>query len=117
MLFRSVIADLKKGGKFDDLARKLSKDDGTKARGGDLDWQSPATFDKDFAGAMVKLTKGKYTEAPVKTRFGYHVIQLDDSRASKHPPLAEVKNNLSQRLQRARIESLVAEMRAKAKVE
>ena len=114
---KTVIADLKKGAKFDELARKLSKDDGTKAKGGDLEWQSPGTFDKDFAGAMVKLTKGKYTEAPVKTRFGFHVIQLDDSRTAQHPPFAEVKGNLSQRLQRARIEALVAELRAKAKVE
>ena len=114
---KGIIADLKKGAKFDDLAKKLSKDEGTKAKGGDLGWQAPGTFDKDFAGAMVKLAKGKYTETPVKTRFGYHVIALDDSRAAQHPPLAEVKGNISQRLQRTRIESLVAELRAKAKVE
>jgi peptidyl-prolyl cis-trans isomerase C len=113
----TVIADLKKGAKFDELARKLSKDDGTKAKGGDLEWQSPGTFDKDFAGAMVKLTKGRYTEVPVKTRFGFHVIQLEDSRNAQHPPLAEVKGNIAQRLQRARIENLIAELRAKAKVE
>jgi peptidyl-prolyl cis-trans isomerase C len=114
---KSIIADLKKGAKFDDLARKLSKDDGTKAKGGDLDWQSPGSFDKDFSSAMVKLAKGKYTETPVKTRFGFHVIQLEDSRAAQHPPLAEVKGQISQRLQRARIEAVVAELRAKAKVE
>lgn len=114
---KTVIADLKKGAKFDELARKVSKDDGSKTKGGDLEWQSPGTFDKDFANAMVKLTKGRYTEAPVKSRFGFHVIQLDDSRNAQHPPLAEVKPNISQRLQRARIESLIAELRAKAKVE
>ena len=114
---KSIIADLKKGAKFDDLAKKLSKDDGTKAKGGDLGWQAPGTFDKDFANAMVKLTKGRYTDNPVKTRFGFHVIELEDSRAAQHPPLAEVKANLSQRLQRSRIESLIAELRTKAKVE
>ena len=114
---RTAIADLKKGAKFDELARKISKDDGTKAKGGDLDWQSPGTFDKDFANAMVKLSKGRYTETPVKTRFGFHVIQLEDSRAAQHPPLTEVKGQISQRLQRARVESVVAELRAKAKVE
>jgi peptidyl-prolyl cis-trans isomerase C len=113
----AVIADLKKGAKFDELARKLSKDDGTKTKGGDLEWQSPGTFDKDFANAMVKLTKGRYTEVPVKTRFGFHVIQLEDSRNAQHPPLAEVKGNIAQRLQRTRIESLIAQLRAKAKVE
>ena len=114
---RTAIADLKKGAKFDELARKISKDDGTKAKGGDLDWQAPGTFDKDFANAMVKLSKGRYTETPVKTRFGFHVIQLEDSRAAQHPPLTEVKGQISQRLQRARVESVVAELRAKAKVE
>ena len=114
---KSVIGELKKGAKFDDLAKKLSKDEGTKAKGGDLDWQPPGTFDKDFANAMVKLAKGKYSDAPVKTRFGFHVIQLDDSRAAQHPPVAEVKANLTQKLQRTRIEGLIAELRAKAKVE
>jgi peptidyl-prolyl cis-trans isomerase C len=114
---KSAIADLRKGAKFDDLARKLSKDEGTKAKGGDLGWQAPGTFDKDFSTAMVKLAKGKYTDTPVKTRFGFHVIEMEDSRTAQHPPLAEVKPNLSQRLQRSRIESLVAELRQKAKVE
>jgi peptidyl-prolyl cis-trans isomerase C len=114
---KAVIAELKKGAKFDDLARKLSKDDGTKAKGGDLEWQAPGTFDKDFSGAMVKLAKGTFSDTPVKTRFGYHVIQLDDTRSAQHPPFAEVKANLSQRLQRTRIEHLIAELRAKAKVE
>jgi peptidyl-prolyl cis-trans isomerase C len=114
---KSAIADLKKGAKFEDLARKLSKDEGTKAKGGDLGWQAPGTFDKDFSTAMVKLAKGRYTDAPVKTRFGFHVIEMEDSRAAQHPPLAEVKPNISQRLQRTRIESLVAELRQKAKVE
>jgi peptidyl-prolyl cis-trans isomerase C len=114
---KSAIAELKKGGKFDDIAKRVSKDDGTKAKGGELGWQSPGTFDKDFSTAMVKLAKGKYTEAPVKTRFGFHVIELEDSRAAQHPPLADVKPNISQRLQRSRIEALVAELRQKAKVE
>ena len=114
---KSVIGELKKGAKFDDLAKKLTKDEGTKAKGGDLDWQPPGTFDKDFANAMVKLAKGKYSETPVKTRFGFHVIQLDDTRAAQHPPVAEVKANLTQKLQRTRIEGLIAELRAKAKVE
>lgn len=114
---KGVIADLKKGAKFDDLAKKVSKDDGTKAKGGDLEWQAPGTFDKDFSSAMVKLAKGKFSETPVKTRFGFHVIQLDDTRGAQHPPFAEVKANLSQRLQRTRIEALIAELRTKAKVE
>ena len=114
---KGVIADLRKGAKFDDLARKVSKDEGTKAKGGDLGWQAPGTFDKDFSTAMIKLTKGKYTDTPVKTRFGFHVIELEDSRSAQHPPLAEVKPNISQRLQRTRVEALIADLRKKAKVE
>jgi len=77
---KGMIAELKKGGKFDELATKNSKDNGTKDRGGDLDWNVPSVFDPQFADVMVKLEKGKYTETPVRTRFGFHVIQLDDVR-------------------------------------
>ena len=114
---KGLIAELKKGGNFAELAKKSTQDQGTKEKGGDLDWQSPGSFDKDFSNVMIKLAKGKYTETPVKTRFGFHVIQLDDLRDAKHPPFAEVKSNLSQRVQRMRIEKLIAELRAKAKVE
>ena len=85
---KRLIAELKKGAKFEDLARKSSKDEGTRERGGDLDWNVPAAFDKAFSGAMVKLQKGQITPEPVQTRFGYHVIQLDDERAVNFPPLA-----------------------------
>ena len=63
---KSVLAELKKGGKFDDIAQKRSLDEGTRPRGGDLDWNVPGNFDKAFADAMVKLEKGKMTEAPVR---------------------------------------------------
>src|SRR5438477_52178 len=88
---KGMIAELKKGGKFDELATKNSKDNGTKDRGGDLDWNVPSVFDPQFADVMVKLEKGKYTETPVRTRFGFHVIQLDDVRQVKFPALAEVR--------------------------
>ncbi|HEX2334389.1 MAG TPA: peptidylprolyl isomerase, partial [Burkholderiales bacterium] len=80
---KALIAQLKKGGKFDELATKNSKDPGSAQRGGDLDWNVPATYDKQFSDAMVKLEKGKYTETPVRTRFGFHIIQLDDVRPAK----------------------------------
>ncbi|MBK8064092.1 MAG: peptidylprolyl isomerase [Betaproteobacteria bacterium] len=114
---KGLIAELKKGGKFEDLARRATKDEGTKERGGDLDWQTAGTFDKDFSNAMTRLAKGKYTETLVKTRFGFHIIQLDDSRNAQHPPLAEVKQNLQQRLQRTRVEKVIGDLRAKAKIE
>lgn len=114
---KALIAQLKKGGKFDDLASKNSKDSGSASRGGDLDWNVPATYDKQFSDAMVKLEKGKYTDAPVKTRFGYHIIQLDDVRPAKFATLAEVKPRIQQALVQNKIQELVKGLRAKAKVE
>jgi peptidyl-prolyl cis-trans isomerase C len=114
---KNIIGELKKGGDFADLAKKNSKDPGSKERGGDLDWNVPAAFDKTFSDAMVGLEKGKYTEAPVHTRFGYHIIQLEDVRQTKFPALAEVKPRIQQQITQQRIEELVRGLRAKAKVE
>jgi peptidyl-prolyl cis-trans isomerase C len=114
---KKLIADLKKGGRFDELAKTSSKDPGSKDRGGDLDWQIPGVFEKTFADAMVGLQKGKMTEAPVRTRFGFHIIQLDDTRPVKIPPLAEVKPQIQQRLMQIKVDQMVSELRKKAKVE
>jgi len=114
---KGMIAELKKGGKFDELATKNSKDNGTKDRGGDLDWNVPSVFDPQFAEAMVKLEKGKYTETPVRTRYGFHVIQLDDARQVKFPAFAEVRPRIQQQLVQGKVEGLVRELRAKAKIE
>ena len=114
---KSLIADLNKGAKFDELAKKNSKDAGSKERGGDLDWNVPGAFDKQFSEAMVKLDKGKYTAVPVQTRFGYHVIQLDDVRPVKFPSFEEVKPRIAQQMQQQKVDELVRGLRAKAKVE
>ena len=114
---KSVLADLKKGGKFEELAQKRSMDEGTRSRGGDLDWNVPTNFDKAFADAMVKLEKGKMTEAPVRSRFGFHIIVLDDVRPVSFPPLTQVKTQIQQRLTAQRVEILIRELRAKAKIE
>jgi peptidyl-prolyl cis-trans isomerase C len=111
-----IIAKLKRGEKFEDLA-KGSKDPGSKDHGGDLDWNSPAGYVKPFADAMVKLEKGKYTETPVQTQFGWHVIRVDDVRPAKFPALDEVKGQLSERLQQQALEKNLTELRAKAKIE
>jgi peptidyl-prolyl cis-trans isomerase C len=114
---QAMVAALKKGGKFDELASKNSKDPGSKERGGDLDWNVPGAFDKAFSEAMVKLEKGKYTETPVRSRFGFHVIQLDDVRQVKFPALADVKPRIQQQLVQNKVEELIKGLRAKAKVE
>ena len=116
---KDIIAKLHKGEKFEKLAEK-SKDPGSKANGGELGWNSPATFVKPFGDAMMKLKKGETTKEPVQTQFGWHVIRLEDVREAKPQPLPgfdQVKSNLSQHMQRQQIEKMIAELKTKAKVE
>ena len=113
---KSIVARLQKGEKFEELA-KQSKDPGNKDRGGELGWSAPSGYVKPFADAMVALEKGKFSATPVNTQFGWHVIQLDDVRDLKHPPLDEVKPQIQQRLQQQILEKHITELRAKAKVE
>jgi len=72
---------------------------------------------KEFSDAMVKLDKGKFTETPVKTQFGYHVIRLDDTREAKAPPLEEVRPQIQQEIERQRVQALQQSLRAKAKIQ
>lgn len=113
---KDIIAKLKSGTAFEELA-KASRDPGSKDRGGELGWSNPGMFVKPFSDAMVDLEKGKYTTTPVKSDFGYHVIQLDDVRATQAPPFDEVKPQMQQRLQQQKVEKHVLDLRAKAKVE
>ena len=114
---KSVLADLKKGIKFDEIAQKRSLDEGSRPKGGDLDWNVPSNFDKAFADAMVKLEKGKITDVPVRSRFGFHIIQLDDVRPVNFPPLSQVSQQIQQRLVGQKVDNLIRELRGKAKIE
>ena len=112
-----ILADLKKGAKFEDIAKKQSKDPGSGANGGDLDWANPASFVPEFSEAMIKLKKGETTAAPVKSQFGYHIIRVDDIRQAQLPKLEEVKPQVVQQLQQQRLQKYQEDLRAKAKVE
>ena len=114
---KAIIASLKKGAKFEDIAKKQSKDPGSGANGGDLDWAAAGSYVKEFSDAMVKLAKGKTTETPVKSQFGYHVIRLDDVRDAKLPKLDEVKPQISQQLGQQKLMKYQEDLRAKAKIE
>jgi peptidyl-prolyl cis-trans isomerase C len=114
---KKILADLKKGAKFEDIAKKQSKDPGSGANGGDLDWAAPASFVPEFSEAMIKLKKGETTPAPVKSQFGYHIIRVDDIRQAQLPKLEEVKPQITQQLQQQRLQKYQEELRAKAKVE
>jgi peptidyl-prolyl cis-trans isomerase C len=110
---KEIIVALQKGDKFEKLAER-SKDPGSKANGGDLDWNAPGNFVKPFSEAMVKLPKGKFTTQPVQTQFGWHVIEVDDIREAKVPPFEEVKPQLQQRMQGQQLDAYVKELRAKS---
>jgi peptidyl-prolyl cis-trans isomerase C len=112
---KQIIAALKKGERFENLARR-SKDVGSAKQGGDLDWNTPDTFVKEFSDAMVKLDKGGITEQPVRTQFGFHVIRLDDVRAMPAPPMAQVGPQIREELERKRLETLQKALMDKAQI-
>jgi peptidyl-prolyl cis-trans isomerase C len=114
---KALIADIKKGGKFEDLAKKASKDPGSGANGGDLDWAPAASYVPEFSNAMVKLEKGQMTDAPVKSQFGFHVIRVDDVRDAQLPKLDEVKPQITQQLTQSKLGKFQEDLRAKAKVQ
>jgi len=114
---KAIIASIKKGGKFEDIAKKQSKDPGSGAKGGDLDWANPASYVSEFTEALIKLNKGQMTDSPVKSQFGWHVIRLDDVRQAQLPKLEEVKPQVAQQLQQQKLAKFQEELRAKAKVE
>jgi peptidyl-prolyl cis-trans isomerase C len=114
---KAIIAQLKKGGKFEEIAKKSSKDPGSGAKGGDLDWANPGNYVAEFSQALTGLTKGKMTETPVKTQFGFHIIRLDDTRDAQLPKFEEVKPQITQQMQQQKMNKYQEELRAKAKVE
>ena len=112
----AILASLKKNGKFEDIAKKQSKDPGSGANGGDLDWAAPGNYVKEFSDAMVALSKGQVS-APVQSQFGFHIIRLDDVREAQLPALADVKPQIVQQMTQQRMATFQQELRAKAKVE
>lgn len=113
---KDIITRLKKGDKFEDLA-KQSKDPGSREKGGELDWAAPTDYVKPFGDALTKLQKGQYTDTPVKSNFGWHVILLDDTRAFTPPPLKDVEPQIVQGLQRQIVDQHVQELVKRAKID
>lgn len=113
---KDIIEQLKKGAKFEELAKK-SKDPGSGGKGGDLGWAAPSAYVKPFSDAMIKLEKGKFTEAPVQTQFGYHVIMLEDVRQTQFPGLDQVKNQITESIQNRQAQAFAEELKKKAKIQ
>ena len=114
---KALITQLKAGGKFEDLAKKSSKDTGSAENGGDLDFAKPESYVPEFSSALKALKKGELTETPVKSQFGYHVIRLDDTREASFPAFDEVKAQIKQRLEQSRLQQYQEELRDKAKTD
>jgi peptidyl-prolyl cis-trans isomerase C len=113
----AILASLKKGEKFEALAKKSSKDTGSGAKGGDLDWANPSNYVPEFSAALIKLGKGQTSETAVKSQFGYHIIRVDDIRTAQLPKLDEVKPQIQQQLTQQKLAKFQEELRSKAKVE
>ncbi len=111
-----IIAKLKGGAKFEDLA-KQSKDTGSANNGGDLDWAAPSSFPEVFSNAFVGLQKGQVTQKAVQTPNGFHVIKVDDIRAAKLPTFEEVKPQIEEALTQRKLQAYQEELVKKAKIQ
>ena len=115
---RDIIARLRKEpAAFAKLAKERSKDSRSGANGGDLGWFDLSRMVPEFGAAVSKLQKGKFTQEPVKTQFGYHVILLEDSKPIEAPPMEEVKPQLTQQLQQQNLKKQLDALKAGAKIE
>jgi peptidyl-prolyl cis-trans isomerase C len=114
---KSLLAQLKSGAKFEDLAKKHSKDPGSGERGGDLDFAKADSYVPEFGQAMAKLKKGEMTDAPVKSQFGWHIIKLEDSREAQFPGFDEVKDQVKRRLEQVRMQEYQESLRKAAKTD
>lgn len=113
----AVIKDLDAGGDFAKIAKSQSKDSASAANGGDLGWFSGQAMVKPFSDALAKLEKGATTKAPVQTQYGWHVIQLEDTRASEAPAFDDVKDQVKMLAQRKKLQTYLDELRKTAKIQ
>jgi peptidyl-prolyl cis-trans isomerase C len=114
---KALIAQIKAGAKFEELAKTKSKDTGSGANGGDLDFAKPESYVPEFGQAMAKLKKGEMTDTPVKTQFGWHIIQLDDTREAQFPAFDGVKPQIQERLAQIKLQKFQEELRSAAKTD
>ncbi|HEX4375929.1 MAG TPA: peptidylprolyl isomerase [Steroidobacteraceae bacterium] len=113
---QKLIDQLKKGAKFDELAKKNSTDS-SKDQGGDLGWFSPSSMVPPFAKAVEGLKKGEYTQTPVQTQYGWHVIELLDTRDTPIPPFDQVKDKVAQLVEQKKFLAHEEELMKTAKIE
>jgi peptidyl-prolyl cis-trans isomerase C len=113
---QKIIERLSKGEKFEALAKTESLDS-SKNNGGDLGWFTPGRMVPEFAGAVMALKPGEYTHNPVQTQYGWHVIQLLETREVTPPPFDQVRQRLVQVVQAKKFRLYQDELMRNAKVE
>ncbi|MEX3855652.1 MULTISPECIES: peptidylprolyl isomerase [Paraburkholderia] len=114
---KDLIAKIKAGASFEDLAKQYSKDPGSGKNGGDLDWSDPKAYVPEFADAAAHLQKGQMTDTPVRTQFGWHIIRVDDIRAVTPPPLEQVRAQIVQQIQQEKLQAFEENLRKNAKIQ
>ncbi|HTQ35582.1 MAG TPA: peptidylprolyl isomerase [Steroidobacteraceae bacterium] len=113
---KKLIAQLKAGGNFAQLAKSQSQDANSRDKGGELNWSGPSSMPAPFAAAVQKLKKGETADTPVKTEYGYHVVRLLDTRDAAPPAFDAVKDRLVQIVEQKKFKAYVDSLVAKAKV-
>ena len=113
---QKIVDRLNKGEKFEDIAKRDSMDS-SKTNGGDLGWFTPDRMLPEFSGAVMALKPGEYTKKPVQTQYGWHVIQLVDTRDLAAPQFDQVKQRLEQVVQAKKFRSYMDELMRTAKIE
>lgn len=114
---KALVAQIKGGAKFEDLAKEKSKDPGSGQNGGDLDFAKPENYVPEFSKAMTALKKGEMTDAPVKTQFGWHIIRLEDTREAQFPDFEAVKGQIQQRIGQVKLQKFQEDLRKSAKTD
>ncbi len=112
----SILRDLHQGARFSVLARRYSLDGPSAAKGGALGWFNASDVLPSFYRALNGLRVGEVSPVPIKTRFGWHIIQLQGKRPYTPPPFAAVKNRLYRTLEQQNVDDMMAAMRRKAAI-
>ena len=113
---QKIVERLAKGEKFEDLAKRESMDS-SKDNGGDLGWFTPDRMVKPFADAVVGLKPGEFTHKPVQTQYGWHVIQLVETRDLAAPSFDQVRQRLEQLVQAKKFKAYTDELMRNAKID
>lgn len=113
----AVIAELDAGGDFAAIAKEKSTDTGSGADGGDLGFFTPEQMVPEFSAAAVALEPGSYSKTPVQSRFGWHVIKVEEKRETAPPSFEEARLEIENRLQQELVSEFVAGLRADATIE